>query len=54
MFASMDDLRDITSDYGVDINSEFIEGDPLDVVERMSKLRSDYTIVFDNTEYLVE
>lgn len=54
MFSNMDDLRDIVGDYGVDINNEFIDGDPLDLVERMSKLRSDYTIVFDNVEYVIE
>lgn len=53
MFANMDDLREITSDFGVDINTEFVD-DPLDLVERMAKLRSDYTIVFDNVQHLVE
>lgn len=53
MFSNMDDLREITGEYGVDINQEFID-DPLDVVERMAKLRADHTVVFDNVEYLVE
>jgi len=54
VFANMDDLKEIISDYGLDINSEFIPGDPLDAVERLTKLRKDHTIVFDNVEYLVE
>jgi hypothetical protein len=53
MFSNMDDLRNIIGDYGVDIDSEFVDN-PLDLVERMTKLRGDYTIVFDNVEYLIE
>lgn len=52
-FANLDDLQNIIEEYGLDLNREFIDGDPLDVMERMTKLRGDFTIVFDETEYLV-
>lgn len=52
-FANMDDLNNIIEDYGLDLRSEFIDGDPLDVMERLTKMRGDYTITFGETEYLV-
>lgn len=52
-FASLEDLENVIGDYGIDIKSEFIDGDPLDVMERLTKLRADNTIVFGDTEYLI-
>lgn len=45
-FASMSDLEDTLEEFGLNINSEYVEGDPLEVMERMSKLRMDMTIKF--------
>lgn len=54
MFANMNDLEEIIGEFGLDIKSDYIDGDPLDVMERMTKFRSDYTIEFGEYEYLVE
>lgn len=52
-FGSIAELQETLAGYGLDINSEFVDRDPLDVMEAMTKMRSDYTIVFDDIEQLV-
>lgn len=45
-FSSMADLEDTLEEYGLNINTEYVDGDPLEVMERMTKLRMDMTINF--------
>ncbi len=48
-FSSMDDLRFTLAEFGQTIDSEYVAGDPLDVMERFAKLRVDLELVFDVT-----
>ena len=45
-FSTMDDLKEVLDEYGLNINSEYVEGDPLEVMERFSKLRMDMNLNF--------
>lgn len=45
-FSSMDDLKFTLEEFGQTIDSEYVEGDPLDVMERFAKLRGDLELNF--------
>lgn len=53
-FNNMEDLERIIGEYGIDVRSEFIDDDPVDVIERLVKMRGDLTIQFGEFDYLVE
>lgn len=50
-FSDMDDLQDVLDEYGLDIRNEFVEGEVIEVMERITKGRLDQTITFENVEY---
>lgn len=46
-FDTLNDVRDHLEDYGQDIDSDIIDGDPLDLMERMLKAGGDLTLTFE-------